>query len=60
MFDSVFQFFNQNSILPSLNSNLVALITMFYEAEKIEDYRPIALANFQFKVITKVLVDGLA
>ncbi|XP_019432658.1 PREDICTED: uncharacterized protein LOC109339642 [Lupinus angustifolius] len=28
--------------------------------DKVEDFRPIALANFQFKIITKVLVDRLA
>lgn len=43
-----------------MNSNAVVLIPKFPEAEKIEDYRPIALANFQFKVITKVLADKLA
>ncbi|XP_019433069.1 PREDICTED: uncharacterized protein LOC109339965 [Lupinus angustifolius] len=31
-----------------------------YNAERIEDYRPIALANFQSKIITKVLADKLA
>lgn len=29
-------------------------------ADRIEDYRPIALANFQFTIITKVLADRLA
>lgn len=60
MFNSVLQFFTSGWILPNLNSNLVTLIPKFPGAEKIEDYRPIALANFQFKVITKVIADRLA
>ncbi|XP_019450653.1 PREDICTED: uncharacterized protein LOC109352923 [Lupinus angustifolius] len=32
----------------------------FPGADRIEDFRPIALANFHFKVITKVLADRLA
>lgn len=46
--------------MPNLNSNIVALIPKFPEAERIYDYRPIALANFQFKVITKVIANRLA
>lgn len=60
LFKSDLQFFKHNWILPGLNSNLVTLISKFAEADKIEDYRPISLANFQFKVITKVLVDRLS
>lgn len=30
------------------------------EAERIYQYRPIALANFKFKIITKVRADRLA
>jgi hypothetical protein len=33
----------------------LALIT-----DRIENFRPIALANFQFKIITKILADRLA
>ncbi|XP_019438958.1 PREDICTED: uncharacterized protein LOC109344660 [Lupinus angustifolius] len=32
----------------------------FGGADKIEDFRPIAMANFQFKIISKVLADRLA
>ncbi|XP_019418539.1 PREDICTED: uncharacterized protein LOC109329320 [Lupinus angustifolius] len=57
---SVKQFFTQGWILPNLNSNNLVLIPKFPSADKIEDFRPIALANFQFKIITKVLADRLA
>lgn len=63
MLMSVMLFFNfcsQNWILPGLNSNLVALIPKFARADRIENFRPIALANFQFKIISKVLADRLA
>lgn len=60
VFNSVSQFFIQGWLLPNLNSNLVVLIPKFPGVDRIENYRPIALANFQFKIITKVLADRLA
>lgn len=56
---SVKQFFARK-IMPNLNSNLVVLIPKFKGADMIENFRPIALANFQFKIITKVLADRLS
>lgn len=50
VYNSVLQFFTTNWIRPNLNSNIVTLIPKFDDAERIEDYRPIALANFQFKI----------
>ncbi|XP_019425135.1 PREDICTED: uncharacterized protein LOC109334017 [Lupinus angustifolius] len=47
-------------LLPNMNSNSVILIPKSPNADKIEDFRPIALANFQFKIITKVLADRLS
>lgn len=54
------QFFSKGWILPNLNSNLVTLIPKFTGADRIEDYRPMTLANFQIKIITKVIADRLA
>ncbi|XP_019459896.1 PREDICTED: uncharacterized protein LOC109359653 [Lupinus angustifolius] len=60
VYNSVTQFFTQSWLLPNHNSNSVVLIPKFPRADKIEDFRPIALANFQFKVISKVLAYRLA
>ncbi|XP_019432708.1 PREDICTED: uncharacterized protein LOC109339679 [Lupinus angustifolius] len=54
------QFFTQDYILPNLNSNNVVLIPKLIGADKIEDFRPIVMTNFQFKIISKVLADRLA
>ncbi|XP_019433073.1 PREDICTED: uncharacterized protein LOC109339968 [Lupinus angustifolius] len=58
--NSVTQFFLHGWVMPNMNSNSIILILKPSNAERIEDYRPIALANFQFKIITKVLADRLA
>ncbi|XP_019454478.1 PREDICTED: uncharacterized protein LOC109355707 [Lupinus angustifolius] len=60
VYNLVMQFFNRGWILPNLNASNLVLIPKFLGANKVEDYRPIALANFQFKIITKVLADRLA
>lgn len=38
---------------------MVVLIPKVPEVDRIEQYRPIALANFKFNIITKVLADRL-
>lgn len=52
-------FFTHNYIMPNLNSNLIILIPKIVGANKLDNFRPIALANFQFKIITKILADRL-
>lgn len=59
VFNSCLQFFAHGSILPNLNSNVIVLIPKIKGADRIENFRPIALANFQFKIITKILADRL-
>ncbi|XP_019423006.1 PREDICTED: uncharacterized protein LOC109332480 [Lupinus angustifolius] len=58
--NSVRQFFSHPWLLPNLNSNNIILIPKVIGADRVEDFRPIALANFQFKIISKVLEDRLA
>lgn len=43
-----------------MNSNLIFLISKFEGVDRVEDFRPIALANYQFKIITEVLPNKLA
>ncbi|XP_019435508.1 PREDICTED: uncharacterized protein LOC109342010 [Lupinus angustifolius] len=58
--NAVKQFFHQSWLLPNLNSNNVILIPKTPGADRIDEFRSIALANFQFKIITKVIADRLA
>lgn len=60
VFNAVLHFFKDGWLLPNLNSNIVTLIPKVHGADRIDQYRPIVLANFQFKIISKVLVDRLA
>ncbi|MCH80179.1 ribonuclease H protein [Trifolium medium] len=58
--NAVLQFFTTSWILPGYNSNIIALIPKSSDALSIDQYRPIAMANFKFKIITKILADRLA
>lgn len=58
-FEVVLQLFVQDWILPNYNSNVVMLIHKIVDPSKMQYYRPIVLANFKFKIITKVIVDRL-
>jgi hypothetical protein len=58
--NAVLEFFTSSWILPGFNSNIVALLPKFPEAASIDQYRPIAMANFKFKIISKILADRLA
>lgn len=46
--------------MPHLNSNGVVLIPKDSGVDRIEQFCPIALANFQFKTIKRVMADRLA
>lgn len=59
VFNSTLQIFLNDWILDNLNSSIVVLIPKFVGDDKIENFRPIALANFQFKTITKVIAERL-
>lgn len=60
MVNVVTQFFEQGWILPNINSNNIVLIPKSENADTIGQFRPISFANFQFKIITKVMADRLA
>ncbi|XP_019442380.1 PREDICTED: uncharacterized protein LOC109347110 [Lupinus angustifolius] len=57
---SMIQFFRDSWLLPNMNANNIVLIPKVKGADKIEEYRPVAIANFQFKIISKELADRLA
>jgi hypothetical protein len=58
--NAVLEFFTANWILPGFNSNIIALLPKTPYASSIVQYRPIAMANFKFKIISKVIADRLA
>lgn len=60
LIDAVMQFFVSGWILPNYNANTLILIPKHVNADSVEQYRPIAMANFKFKVISKIIADRLA
>jgi hypothetical protein len=58
--NAVLEFFTSSWILPGFNSNIIALLPKSPDASFIDHYRPIAMANFKFKIISKVIADRLA
>ena len=58
--DVVQQFFKQNWVLPEMNSNVVSFIPEIQGVDSIKDYRPFIVANFKFKIISKILAYRLA
>ncbi|KAK9941648.1 hypothetical protein M0R45_007349 [Rubus argutus] len=57
---AVQSFFQSGFISPHFNSNLLILLPKKEVTDGLADYRPIALANFTFKIITKILADRLS
>jgi len=56
----VMQFFTTGWLLPNFNTNILLLIPKTNNADLVDQYRPIVIANFKFKIISKILVDRLA
>jgi hypothetical protein len=57
---AVQELFLHGKLVSNLNSNLIVLIPKVPGADNMGDFRPIALANFQFKLITKILAVRLS
>jgi len=57
---AVLEFFSSGWNLPGFNSNIIALLPKVPNALSIDQYRPIAMANFKFKIISKIIADRLA
>jgi hypothetical protein len=58
--NSVEDFFRNGLIPANINSNMIVLIPKCPGAKSMGDYRPIALANFHFKIVTKIVADRLS
>ncbi|KAH6836107.1 hypothetical protein C2S53_002087 [Perilla frutescens var. hirtella] len=56
---AVWEFFNYGVVPPGLNSSFLVLIPKKDKALRVEDYRPIALSNFLFKIFTMILATRL-
>lgn len=50
--NAVLQFFNTGWILPNYNANTMVFIPKIPNVDSMDQFRPIALANFKFKIIS--------
>ncbi|GAU48962.1 hypothetical protein TSUD_406700 [Trifolium subterraneum] len=60
VYNVVLEFFTNSWILLGFNSNIISLLPKTSNATSIDQYRPIAMTNFKFKVISKIIADRLA
>ncbi|KAK9949954.1 hypothetical protein M0R45_005462 [Rubus argutus] len=58
--NAVQYFFNHGQLSPSFNSGLIILIPKVDHADSIKQFRPIALTNFVFKIIPKIIALRLS
>jgi len=58
-FSSVKQFFQSGLLPPDLNKTIITLIPKVPNPECLDQYRPISLCNFAYKIISKVLANRL-
>lgn len=57
---SVRSFFNIGMLPENFNPICVCLIPKKNNADRVEHYMPIVLANFHYKIISKILAERLA
>lgn len=50
-------FFSSGWILPSYHSNIIMLIPKSKNVDSLDQFRPVALANFKFKIIADMLAS---
>lgn len=58
--NAITQFLLQGWMLPNFNASNVVLIPKIQGANNLDNFRPIAMANFKYKIISKILADRLA
>jgi len=54
---AVLEFFTKDWLFPNFNANEIVLILKVSDALTVGQYRPIAVASFKFKIISKILAD---
>jgi hypothetical protein len=57
---SVQEFFISGVLAPNINFNLIVMVPKAPGPKSMGDYRPIGSANFQFKIVTKIIANRLA
>jgi hypothetical protein len=57
--NAIMDFFRTGFLLPNWNANSIVLIPKTQNADTVDQFRPTALANFKFKIISKILADRL-
>ena len=57
--EAVIEFFTTGKIFRNLNSNFMVLIPKQESAASLDNFRPIVIRNFIFKIITKFIADRL-
>ncbi|KAE8679736.1 Cytochrome P450 81E8 [Hibiscus syriacus] len=56
---AVRHFFIDSSLLPAFNAIAVALVPKISNPSMVKDFRPISCCSIVYKIITKILVEGL-
>jgi len=56
----VMEFFTSSWLPPNFNSNALVQIPKSPNADTVDQYMPISLANFKLKIITKVIAEMVA
>lgn len=59
IFTSVQDFFNLGVLPPAFNRTLISLILKVPHPKRLDQYRPIGLCNFIYKIISEVLANRL-
>lgn len=59
VFEEVRNFFADGIINPELNAIHITLIPKVENPERLDQFRPISLCNFAYKIISKVLANRL-
>jgi len=57
---SVQEFYITDNFIPNFNSSVIVLIPKVIGANSMGNFWPISLANFRFKIVTKILSDRLS